>query len=836
MAEQAGQIQAAGSVHPGSASSSPWRLAWQIPALAIGAAALIAASMYAFKTSPIPDFPATMGVAEEMIGHQEYEQALEYANSKVFPYIAKGLVSDDEIKRYHLLVARALTRAQKARSLNIAENHQNIISAFTEAQKRGAVLTPDDLADIAESQLALGDIDDAISRASELPTASRDRRDGITRKAIEQTLRGPKAERGRAVEMLAGMLGDPALPEEHRVWALARQAELLIGQGYPEEAIDKLLRAMPRLQARPEAAESAAATGELFVWLAQAYMDTHDLGAAASQLEHASELLPQDDALQARVNLMAARILESRNELGEARDRYQHVIADFADAPEELEALLGLAGVYAQRDEHQEAADTYAELVTRLAQGDKHPAVTPAAVAQSLMSRFHERFEAEDDQTAHRYATMAEDLFGADQAPDDVIQGLADVNRRLAERAIGGAVSVLAKLDLDPATASQAQRQYRAAAGYYRVIADRSVVTNPAVYQASLWSAADCFDRSGDREKAIAAFDEFAKSFPDDPRQAEALFRLAEAYKAVGDLQRAAELYRGLIESHERGDGANSGPFADASYVPLAQTYLLDNDPANDKEAEQRLLEVASGRLVGTNTESFREAIVELGNLYFQTGQFEEGIERLREATSRYPDDPRIHQMAFKLAECSRMSAGAVEKELTEAMPDARRRELTEARAERLRDAASAYETVVHGLEARDPRRRTALDELMMRNATFYVADCAYDLGQYETAIRLYDAAREKYPKDPASLVAMTQIVSAHIKQGDFKRAATANERARRFYASLPESAWDDPNLPMGRKEWERWLESMAKLNLQNATDAQQAPAIGQAGGPESQS
>lgn len=776
--------------------------------------------MYAFKTSPIPDFPGAMTVAEEMLEHQEYERALEYANTSVYPYMSKGLVSDDETRRFHLLVARSLARAQRARALNIAENHQNLIAAYAEAQKRGAVLSPEDLADIADSQLALGDVDEALARAAELPPSSRDRRDQITRKAVEHTLHGPKSERSRGVEMLAGMLADPDLPSEHRVWALARQAELLIDQGYPEEAINKLLRAMPRLAA----GQSAPEVGELFVWLARAYMDTRDLTSAASQLERASELLSADDPLQAKVNLMAARILEGRNDLSEARERYQHVIAQFADAPEELEALLGLAGVYAQRDEHAEAADTYAQLVTRFVQGAKHPTVTPAFVAQSLMSRFHERFEAEDDTTAHRYSTMAEDLFGADQAPDDVIQAQADVNRRLAERAIGGAVSVLAKLDLDPATASQVQRQFRAAAGYYRMMADRTVVTDPAIYQSSLWSAADCYDRSGDREKAIAAFDEFSKGFPDDPRQPEAIFRLAEAYKAVGDLQRASELYRGLIDAHERGDRSTAGPFADASYVPLAQTYLLDNDPANDKEAEQKLMEVASGRLGGTNTDSFREAVIELGNLFFQTGQYEEGIERLRESTARYPDDPRIHQMEFKLAECSRLSAAAVEKELDEAMPDARRRELTEARAERLRDAAASYETVARGLETKDPRRRSALEELMMRNSSFYVADCAFDLGQYETAIRLYDAAREKYPKDPASLVAMTQIVSAHIKQGDFKRAATANERARRFYASLPESAWDDPNLPMTRKEWERWLDSMARLNLQSSSDAAAPP------------
>jgi tetratricopeptide (TPR) repeat protein len=99
-----------------------------------------------------------------------------------------------------------------------------------------------------------------------------------------------------------------------------------------------------------------------------------------------------------------------------------------------------------------------------------------------------------------------------------------------------------------------------------------------------------------------------------------------------------------------------------------------------------------------------------------------------------------------------------------------------------------------------------------LRNASFYLGDCAFDLADYETAIRQYDAAREKYPKDPASLVAMIQIVNAYVEQGDLKRARTANDRAKRFYESLPESAWTDPNLPIGQAEWQRWLDAMGRL------------------------
>lgn len=107
-------------------------------------------------------------------------------------------------------------------------------------------------------------------------------------------------------------------------------------------------------------------------------------------------------------------------------------------------------------------------------------------------------------------------------------------------------------------------------------------------------------------------------------------------------------------------------------------------------------------------------------------------------------------------------------------------------------------------------------ESIALRNAHFYLGDCAFDLGEYNTAIEYYDRARDRYVEDPASLVAMVQIVNAYIETGQFGRARTANERAKRFYALMPDDVWDDPTLPMDRSDWERWLESNTQLLAQN--------------------
>jgi len=58
----------------------------------------------------------------------------------------------------------------------------------------------------------------------------------------------------------------------------------------------------------------------------------------------------------------------------------------------------------------------------------------------------------------------------------------------------------------------------------------------------------------------------------------------------------------------------------------------------------------------------------------------------------------------------------------------------------------------------------------------------------------------------------MTQVVSALLAKGERAKAAIANQRARRFLESLPEAVWDDPALPMGRADWERWLDAQDDL------------------------
>ena len=201
-------------------------------------------------------------------------------------------------------------------------------------------------------------------------------------------------------------------------------------------------------------------------------------------------------------------------------------------------------------------------------------------------------------------------------------------------------------------------------------------------------------------------------------------------------------------------------------------------------------------------------------------GEYPRSIESLTEAVSRNPGTRDIHRLRFLLADSRRLEAERITETLMQgSTAPSVARELVVKQTEHLQIAAGLFAEVRDGLEEVDPRRRTALEAMYLRNSYFYVGDCAFDLGEYEGAIRSYSIAKDRYAEDAASLIAMVQIFNSYFELGDLERARTASERARRFYESLPKEAWEDRSLPMTQADWERWLDSSYELAAMRSED-----------------
>jgi tetratricopeptide (TPR) repeat protein len=100
----------------------------------------------------------------------------------------------------------------------------------------------------------------------------------------------------------------------------------------------------------------------------------------------------------------------------------------------------------------------------------------------------------------------------------------------------------------------------------------------------------------------------------------------------------------------------------------------------------------------------------------------------------------------------------------------------------------------------------TDLDRLYFKLAHFYRADCVYDLGNYEEAIRLYETAAFRFQDDASSLAAYVQIVNAYCALGKIPEAKTANERAKWLLSRMPPDAFKDGSFSIPKDYWEQWL------------------------------
>jgi tetratricopeptide (TPR) repeat protein len=801
--------------------------AWQLPALAGGVLLLIGGVSYAFLTRPKPDPLIDFRVAESQMKSGEYAEAVATLSERVLPLLNKGVLDEEARRGFHLMRARGLYLGQREKGIDRKENHENIKSEYLRAEVAGAKLEPQDHLYMSRTLLALDQLPEAAMRLDELPKEFEAQKLEVQKDLVEAAIAKGREGEQVALTLLTELTARTDLDGQTRLWAVSRQAELALAQGYTEEAATRLLRTLPRVMEEAD----PVLKGQTLLTLAKAYIAQGDDAGASQHLDTAIDILPDSSSVKADVLTLRGQLAQRLDQIDIAANCFQRVIEEHEITGRLLEAMLGLSEVEFHKDQlesptspPERALEMYQRVVDDFAIEEKQT-LDRETLRESIMARCRERAEVEDWRSALALSSMARSLYRGDAAqaelPPEILLAQAQSQRRIAEDLLvssDGGVRELSQAD--PATQREARELLLAAGEHFREYAERVVKDDTGDYADSLWSSAECFNRAGDMEEAISSYLQFATDFPSDARAMEAKFRLAEAYRARGDLKPAEAQYRDLLAA--RDSAGRSGPYADASYVPLAQTLLADESADNDGEAEKLLLQALSGRVGGVGTPAYRGALRELGDYYHRTGKHEAAIERYEEYLQRVEAASRSDDVAaarewrdsplvrYRLADSYRLSARGIDKTLMGALPDSDQRALRATRTQRLNRAFDQYGRVTDELERRD--RRGSLEDVAMRNSFFFRGDCAFELADFEEAIRQYDAARERYPRDPASLVALTQVVSALIEKDELDKARVANEKARKFYESLPESAWDDPALPMGKREWERWLASQSRL------------------------
>jgi tetratricopeptide (TPR) repeat protein len=316
--------------------------------------------------------------------------------------------------------------------------------------------------------------------------------------------------------------------------------------------------------------------------------------------------------------------------------------------------------------------------------------------------------------------------------------------------------------------------------------------------------AADSYDRAGRHDRAIHYFLNYIDRRPiDDHKRAETLFRVAQAYHAQLQHDKAIAYYEQVVADRAR------TTFAAQSYVPLARCYLAVD---RRTEAIAQLKQVLTGdRLLKPDARDYRDALLELARVHYTNNELASAIELYAEALQRYPHDAMHLDTQFALADCYRSAAMAMSERLkTEpVISPAENARLKALQNSYLQNASDGFALVCEGYGRRGGETLDATAQDQFRRARLYRADCAYQQGQYASAVDLYDQVTRQYSSHHSSMYALIQIVNCYRAMNDHDRTEAAHRRALARLQQLPDTAFSAPDSLMDRAAWERWLEFM---------------------------
>ena len=760
---------------------------WQLPLLLLSLGLFAYAAYLFIDPKPGLSVERRIEFSQAYLRHGRPDAAVDQLNKLL---TSEKLARDVEA-RVHLLLAECIESAQKLAKLDLEANHERIIEQSRVALAQGVKPEAEIYRRLGDSYQALNKTADALENYRRAIAMDAGRAVALQRKVIELQL--AQADSGPAEASLEEYLRFGGLTDAERAWALGRRAELLTNRGnYPEAKA--LLGEARRFDG------DLVAQGQIHYGLGYCAWKLKDLKEAERLFRVARDQLKTKHPLDADAAFALGRIRQDWGDFKEAVSFYQDVLESHPDSTVAPLSRLG-RGVCRVALGQDEAGLT-----------DLHDLVGELGAKRSRM-----RYKA-DALAGLREASGVLATRGNNQGALELMayeqslerEPLPDFYSRLASVFERRADEVEKSLPESPNAAEKIKRtdqvrDLRTKAGDAYVAYSRSMtLDDDKAHGEALWKGVSLYDRAGNIQHAISALELFVAERPNDGAAPDALLRLGKAYQAAGMFDKAIGAYQRNQTRYPQSLAASK------SGVPLAQAYIAKG-PQAYPSAEAALLRVIDDNpLITPEAQEFREGLFELAQLYYRTDRYEESISRLEELVDRYPDDERRGQVLFMMADGYRKSATLLNVDLAKASivsadPKAATAQAAAAeKRDRLTKAREQYEKVIEFSRDKSPARD--LDKLHLKLSHFYRADCLYDLGKYQEAIKLYDAAALKYQNDAAALAAYVQIVNSYVALGKVEEAKTANQRAKWLLRKMPDGSFQDGGFAMPKAYWEQWL------------------------------
>lgn len=563
---------------------------------------------------------------------------------------------------------------------------------------------------------------------------------------------------------------------------------------------------------------------------AELLMQQKDYEGARRVLSHVAGSVPA--ALKARARRLQAECWQATEAWAEAGAAWEEVLADRAERPADAGRVLFYLG---QCHFHQGHAAEAALAWERALRFDGEEALAArirlgelrgmSGQFENALHRFEEalakvpRPEAYQNQLVSldeaRRQTEIQARAASQHGQHGVARRLGLLHARL-DPGIGGFL-LLAELaeawaeaedkhpsagsESEPAATAAAQTHSRDAGLAYEQAADKAETA--AARADILWKAGRCFLRGQDFEHGIRVLERFVQQPPSAERLSEAWYRLGQAHQALKHETAASAAFRRCIEI--------PGPFGYRARYELA---VIKRDRGHRAEAEDILKQNLDLMRVDTERVAHERSLFALAELLYLRGAYHLAAERWEQALTLYPTNANAALARFRMGECYRLLADV---ELVGLQPEEKftvslRAHYRQQYSVLLQRAAANYQKLTDDLEARSATTPlTPAETAIYRQAMLARADCRFNLGQFDEAVRLYDQIATRCRRDVDGLLALRELWRCYAVQIQKDRnnvdlARATLERIRITLNSLDDSAFQDRPEAQRRAAWEKWL------------------------------
>jgi hypothetical protein len=333
-----------------------------------------------------------------------------------------------------------------------------------------------------------------------------------------------------------------------------------------------------------------------------------------------------------------------------------------------------------------------------------------------------------------------------------------------------------------------------------------------------LWLSAVCSYEGHDYPRAADKLKDIVEHVEDNvDRLSEGLFLLGETCRKLNDVKAAETAYKACVERAARFTYRARYQLAmlevqagkiDQARIELEQNILIEHRDSDPEAQEKSRLELCSllYQSAASLPQYYRKVVQHLEDHIDHIAVTPEAVRaryQLADSYRRLVADNTINRSARSLSE--KMSPEAFDHSL----------EMCKRLWTRAAEEFAKVEEHV-----KTPELATLLSLKQQVEIPFYVAECFFNLGEYENALRKYEKLAEKWGKHQHALRAMGETIKCYAAMKDYNQIQQRAEMIRGMLATTEGLTEAD------RQQWIEWLKIVTAMPPPAERDSTDQPRI----------